>query len=313
MRAYLILLLAIFSAGAATAAARTPTPMKPAYAYSEDGAKIAYYRGRKSSGPPIIVLSGGPGTDHRYMRVGGALDRLAERRAVIFFDQRGTSNSGVGPAPTTIQKLVEDVEAIRLAADAEKVDLLGHSFGGYLAMAYAATHPQRVRSMILVASAMPKLGEETQLLEAIYPDKIEQWRKERSLLPSVFPAPAIKTFQSMEFVDQKALKSFLKAVEGYTYNLAANSALRADMAARDFWPQVREIKAPVLVVHGRFDAVLAASDSWKLHKAIAGSEFEIVEAAGHLPHVERPREFMSRIFKFLGKVDGFRSRKPPDR
>lgn len=284
--------------------AAAPPPMTPRYAISSDGARIAYYATSAPKAPatPLLVLSGGPGTDHRYMRVGGALDAIGRSRRLFFFDQRGTSNSSDAVDPT-IDRYVEDIEAVRKATGAERLDMLGHSFGGYLAFAYAARHPERVRSLILVGSAMPKAGDEQQLMDVIYPERFGRWREQRAALPPRFPAPMLALFQSMEFVDQAALVRFLEAVKGYTYNISANNALRADMTARNYWPQVRALRVPVLVTHGRFDTIVSTRNSWSLHEAIPNSEFHVFEESGHLPHVERPDEFRRRVLRFLQAVD----------
>lgn len=280
-----------------------PAPMPAQFATSSDGTNIAFYRAGHSLTVPLLVLSGGPGSDHRYMRIRGALDELAGRRDVIFYDQRGTSQSGLGAEDSTIDLYVADVEAIRASTGADRVDLLGHSFGGYLAIAYAAQHPERVRSITLVASAPPKLGEEKQLLGEVFPDRVEAWREKRSTLKGSVPAPEFQIFQSMEFVDQEALHEFLTGVSGYVYSMEANSALRADMRKRDYWPVLRSLNIPILIMHGRYDAVLAPVNSWAMHQASPCSEFYVFEDAGHIPHVERPREFVAKLYEFLADVD----------
>jgi proline iminopeptidase len=279
------------------------TPDEPRFVTATDGARIAYYAPQDVRGVPLLVLSGGPGTDSRYMRVGGALDRLAEDRPLIFFDQRGTSRSSAANGTETIDKYVEDLEAIRRAVGAERVDILGHSFGGYLAMAYTAKYPDRVRGLVLVDSAPPKLGDVTQLLAQLYPDRIEDWRARRARLGDDNASADSAIFMSMEFVTEEAFRSYLAAVAAFRDNMTVNNSLRRDMERLDYWPEVRRFTQPTMIVHGRFDAVVAPSDGWRLHQAIAGSVFHVIESAGHLPHVERPDQFLAAVAPFLARLD----------
>lgn len=273
------------------------------FATSPDGARIAYYSFPDAKTVPLLILSGGPGSNSRYMWARGALQELARTRSIVAYDQRGTSQSSDSNGSETIDKYVEDIEAIRQAVGAPRIDLLGHSFGGYLAMAYTSRHADRVRSLIFVDSSAPKLGEVTQLMSEIFPERIEEWRAKRATLGKTAHAADFVIFQSMEFVDSAALEEFLQAVSQHRGNMEVNNTLRADMAKRDYWEEVRGFKQPALVIHGRFDAVIAASNSWKLHHALPNSTFRIIEAAGHLPHIERPDAFLALVRPFLEGLD----------
>ena len=86
---------------------------------------------------------------------------------------------------------------MRKAAGAQQVDLLGHSFGGYLAMAYTSRYPQHVRSLVFVDSAAPKLGDVTQLMEQLFQDRIGEWRAKRATLGKSVSAADVVVFQSI--------------------------------------------------------------------------------------------------------------------
>lgn len=276
---------------------------EPRFTTAADGAQIAYYAPDIIRGVPLLILSGGPGTDSRYMRVGGALDRLAASRSLITFDQRGTSRSAPSNGTETIAKYVEDLEAIRKAAGAAQLDILGHSFGAYLAIAYTAKYGHHVRRLVLVSAPPPRLGDLVQILPHVYPDRIDAWRAKRATLGDNNASSDSAIFMSMEFVTEQAYRNYLAAVSDHRDNIAVNNSLRRDMERLDYWPHVRSFKQPTLVVHGRFDAVVAPSNAWRLHKAIPASTFKIIESAGHLPHVERPAEFLEAVMPFLEAAD----------
>jgi pimeloyl-ACP methyl ester carboxylesterase len=170
-------------------------------------------------------------------------------------------------------------------------------------MAYTSRYSQHVRSLVFVDSAAPKLGEVTQLMDQHYPERIGEWRAKRATLGKHVTAADVAIFQSMEFVDDVALREFLDAVKDHRSNMDVNNQLRKDMANRDYWPQVRQFPQPTLVVHGRWDAVIAPSNSWSLHQELPNSRFQIIEAAGHLPHIERPQEFLAAVKPFLETLD----------
>ena len=104
-------------------------------------------------GQPIVVLHGGPDFDHYYLRP--ELDRLAGSFRLVYYDQRGRGRSGnaVDPDEISIESEVADLERVRRHFGFESVAVLGHSWGGVLAMEYAIRHPDRASHLILVNTA----------------------------------------------------------------------------------------------------------------------------------------------------------------
>jgi proline iminopeptidase len=115
------------------------------------------------TGRPILVLHGGPDFDHHYLLP--EMDRLADSFRLIYYDQRGRGRSadGVRPEDVSIASEVEDVDRVRCHFGLESVALLGHSWGGVLAMEYATRHPERVSHLILMNTA-PASGDDCQVL-----------------------------------------------------------------------------------------------------------------------------------------------------
>lgn len=105
-------------------------------------------------GEPMIVLHGGPGLDQRYLLP--QISELAKANKVIFYDQRdsGKSLSPVfDPKKITLNQFIDDIETVRKNFGIKKFILVGHSFGGRLAIEYALAHPERVKVLILMHSA----------------------------------------------------------------------------------------------------------------------------------------------------------------
>ena len=110
------------------------------------------------SGAPLVFLSGGPGMEVDYLIPASA--NVPSFFQHIFLEQRGTGRSrpSVLNAETLSLKLVvDDLEALRVRLNRERLLLLGHSWGGMLAMAYAATYPTRVDRLILIGPGGPTL------------------------------------------------------------------------------------------------------------------------------------------------------------
>ena len=101
---------------------------------------------------PLIVLHGGPGMAQDYLRP--YMDKLAEGRQVIYYDQRGGGRSECDGAAEklSLEVSIEDLDAVRREFGFEKVSILGHSWGGLVAMRYAAAHPEAVNKLILLNS-----------------------------------------------------------------------------------------------------------------------------------------------------------------
>ena len=113
----------------------------------------AIYCKSLGQGPPLLLLHGGPGADHTDFLP--HLLPLAKRRRLILIDQRGSGRSErlADPSGYTLDGMIEDIEAVRKAFRLRKMDVLGHSFGGILAQAYAIRHPSAVRHLILAGTA----------------------------------------------------------------------------------------------------------------------------------------------------------------
>ena len=145
-----------FAAALLVGAARPPTACPLHQATTPTGA-IAYRDcGR---GDPVLIIPGGPGLDAVYVD-GLARTVAALRHRAIVIEPRGTgaSRAALGDgAELTVAGSVADVEAVRAAAGIARLTVLGHSFGGAVAQAYAAAHPDHVAALVLMDSAGPDL------------------------------------------------------------------------------------------------------------------------------------------------------------
>lgn len=269
------------------------------------GTTIWYEVRGSASGRPLVMVNGGPGFDHTYVLCSDAWDVLARSRRVVLYDQRGNGrSSALKPNQScTLADQVADLEALRVRLRAERIDLLGHSWGGYLVMAYAARHPEHVAHLIIADSAAPKWGETEFIFKYIFPETVEH-QGQLDFFDTLGDAAAgkqsLREYLGMLFVSEAKRDEFLSRADTYRYTRKVNAALNADLGQFDMWPVLPTFRMPTLVMTGRYDINVAPSTAWKIHKAIPGSRWEVFEQSGHLPYFEEPEKFVSVVEGFLG-------------
>jgi proline iminopeptidase len=279
----------------------------PPGATLETGGVTIWYEVRGSgAGTPLIVANGGPGFDHNYLLCGDVWDTLAKGRKIVFYDQRGNGRSSElkDGQPCGLAEQIDDLEALRAHLGFEKFDLLGHSWGGYLVMAYAARHPEHIAHLMIVDSAAPKIQDTAFLFKNIFP---ETTAREDTLAFAVelgdqkAVAADLHEYMSMLFYTPQARDAFLARSSSFVYRQKVNKAVWNDLQRFDLNPELPKFKFPTLVATGRYDFNVAPSVAWAIHQAIPGSELAVFEKSGHLPFCEEPASFLSRVGAFLSK------------
>ena len=117
-----------------------------------DGNGVSIYYKTLGSGIPLLVLHGGPGSDHSDFLP--ALRPLARRCQLVLIDERGSGRSErlKDSKGYTLDHMVKDIERVRLHLRLPQLVVLGHSFGGILAQAYATRHPKRILGLVLAGT-----------------------------------------------------------------------------------------------------------------------------------------------------------------
>ncbi len=292
----------------ALSAAAHAAPARPSGAgatFTQGGATIWYEVRGTAGGRPLVMVNGGPGFDHNYVLCSDAWDHLAGTRRVVFYDQRGNGRSGAlhRGESCTLADQIADLEALRARLGADRFDLIGHSWGGYLVMAYAARHPEHVAHLIIADSAAPKWSETEFVFKYIYPEGIEHQAQldfADAVGDSASGKASLREYLGMLFLSTDKRDEFLTHADQYHYSRPVNQALNADLANYDMWPVIRTFKMPTLVLTGRYDLNVAPSTAWKIHQAIAGSQWQVFERSGHLPYFEEPEKFVQVVDGFLG-------------
>jgi proline iminopeptidase len=286
--------------------AKFAAPSGPGKTFTTADSVTLWYEVRGStSGRPLVVVNGGPGFDHTYVLCSDVWDTMAKRRRVIFYDQRGNGRSSplTKDQSCTLADQIADLEALREELGAEQMDLLGHSWGGYLVMAYATRHPERVSHLLIADSAAPKWEATEFIFKYIFPEGIErQGRLDffDALGDSAAGKESLREYLRMIFLSPEKRDEFLTRADTYLFTRSVNEALNADLAKYDMWPLLPTLTMPTLVLTGRYDINVAPSTAWKIHQAIPGSRWAVFERSGHLPYLEEPAEFQKVVESFLG-------------
>jgi proline iminopeptidase len=252
---------------------------------------------------PVIAINGGPGLSHVYMMQNDVWPRLAKGRQIVFYDQRGTGGSKrVQPnAPQTMDAQVADLEAVRAHMGFAKVDLVGDSYGGFLAMAYAVAHPEHVDKLILSDSAPPALKDIVHLLPDVFMDVEEQNEEIGKKLGNTDEAAQqqLRNHFRMIFYDEDLLHKYLANVKDLGYEPKVGAAVDQAASKIDITAELPKFKFPTLVITGRYDMNVAPLTAWRMYKAIPGAKIVIFAKSGHLPSYEEPDKYVQVVDDFL--------------
>jgi proline iminopeptidase len=297
---------------AALAAAQTPVKHPPGAFVTVNGAKLWYES--EGQGPVVVLVPGGPGSPHDYFHP--HFSPLASRYRIIYFDSlgRGKSDKAARDSEYTFNSDVEDLEGLRKALNLGRISVIGHSYGGMVAQAYALRYPQSVRSLVLVTSFLSyqaTLEAEkslTHIAEDSFPEiweKITALRKQpqstaRDLqiggLFGSIPDPFVYSYEpkNAEAFDAKHAP-FSSAV------YAAISFDSPDFRSLDFRNSIGTVKSPLLVIAGRADKLAMPRETVQFRRYAPKAEFVMFEKSGHDPFLEEQEKFLDVLGRFLVK------------
>jgi len=259
-----------------------------------DGRRLAWRE--SGSGPLLVLHPGGPGCASPYF---GELPELEAERTLLVLDPRGTGDSDrpADPAGYDLEDYAADVEAVREHLGVERLDLLGHSHGGFVAMAWAGNHPDRVGRLIL-ASTAPRFS-----------DTIRQARMERAASHQGQPyfqdaIDAMRAHSAGEYANDAELIALyerelpLFAPFGTDVSVVGATLARAGVNAdalrhfnervaggMDFRPILARIDAPTLVVTGEEDP-FGPAVAQEIADSLPNATLHLIPGADHFPHLD---------------------------
>ncbi|MGB2957282.1 MAG: alpha/beta hydrolase [Bacteroidota bacterium] len=245
----------------------------------------------------LIGVHGGPGGSSHYLV---DLDTLrGEDFAVVTYDQRGAGRSGKPSGGYSLMDYVGDLEAVRKTLGVEKIALFGHSWGGLIALRYAAVHPGRVRSMILMGSAPPTAA-------AVYDGEAGLVQRvldlqEKGVIPRQLPEDGqtiVRAIFPAFFSDPNFLMP--PELQAMTFTPTASESTNVALGEWDITGELERLEHPILMLWGEDDPFgIPMAEATRAALPSARIDFVLLDHCGHYWH-ERKGEFYSRVRKFLG-------------
>jgi len=264
------------------------------------------------SGPPLALMHGGPGGDHWTLN---QFRRLADQFTLVFYDHRCNGRSDGPPVESmTWENLTADADALRERLGFERWAVLGHSFGGTVALEYVLRYPDRVSRLVLLDAGgdawWPQHNAAELLARRGYSPKIVRLVR-RFFNGRIAPDRAQSSMLRFgpAYFHRRGL-SFLWVMSRDLFHGEWRSVFRGEplaFAGRHLFPgwsvmnRLGEIRAPTLVIAGRDDFLFPPEHQAQLAAGIPHARLEIVERAGHNPHSEERTVVMDSVRSFLAE------------
>jgi proline iminopeptidase len=275
-------------------------------------------------GAPLVIVHGGPGASHEYFLP--HLLPLMRTNRLVFIDERGGGKSSKieDPGQYTVANMVEDLETVRQALGLGKISLLGHSFGGVLAQAYAFKYQQNLTHLILAST----FASTKELNAALAKIKSEMPAKDLERLDALEAAGLFGQggpWEHGRYTEEYAKLAWGIGYFPYLYQNNPDPNYDASRTTDIAWDVYREmwgshgeyvvdgnlteveyvdrlsqIKAPTLIIVGDHDE----SDpkmSEEMHARITGSKIVILPRSGHMTFVDQPAKFLKTVSEFVGR------------
>ena len=265
-----------------------------------------------TGGTPLLVVHGGPGMPSYYLE---SLTALADTRPVVLYDQLGCGRSDRPEDPSlwTVPRAVAELESVRRELGLHSVHVLGHSWGGFLALAHARRHGDTVASLVLSSPLVSVTG----------------WMADARELLAGLPAPvrdaivrheAAGTFDDPAYVEATAQfyrrhfctldpwppeleRTFEDLGEGPYHAMWGPSEFTqtGTLQGADLTPTLPELRVPSLWIGGSEDEVSPARLA--AFAELASGRVEVFEGGSHCLHLEQTSRYLAAVESFLAAVE----------
>jgi len=272
-----------------------------------DGRTLTYRK--LGAGPSLVCHPGGPGVSAALFADLGGLDR---ERTLIQLNPRGVDGSD--PAETyELEDYAADLEQLREHLGLERIDLFGHSAGGFMSMLYAATWPRRVGKLVLCGTAARFSDESRKVFERFlaerendprFADAVAARREREEDPPEDDEELARLAVRGMPLLFGRygeAEQAFLEQAlaESGSYHIPALRYFNERVAPTfDLRPLLGRIEAPTLVITGEFDP-WGAGAATELESDLRNARVVVLPGIGHMPWIEDPESFRRELMDFL--------------
>jgi proline iminopeptidase len=261
------------------------------------------------TGTPIIVVHGGPGLNHTYFLP--HLNSLSKKYRLIFYDQRacGNSSGNLDSSQMTLDLFVEDIESIRQTLNLGNIAILGHSWGGLVAMSYAIKYPNHISRLVLSNSISPKAGEfekESNQRLRSRTSADDSIRRATILSSPAFKEGDVETYAQVlrlsfksSFYNEKSFEQLhLELPPDYLAKRKLLFFMAKEINVYDLYPSLNKISCLTLIIHGAYDGIPDDLPK-KIKEHIPGAELVVIDKTGHFPFIEQKTVYHQIIERFL--------------
>jgi proline iminopeptidase len=257
-------------------------------------------------GDPLVLMHGGPGLDHWSLT---PFRRLADRHTMVFYDHRCNGRSTGAPVTSmTWDNLTADADALRERLGFERWSVLGHSFGGCVALEYALRYPGRVGRLILLDTAADAWWSQVNAPEILAGRGFDRKAVavarrfyDGRIAPHDFARAALRLLPAYDhrFSLARLTRELLEG--GWQMKTRPEALMFGGRMMRGWtvMDRLAEIVAPTLVIAGRDDFLFPPESQALLAAGIPTATLRIIERAGHNPQSERPVETLAAVAEFL--------------
>ena len=273
-------------------------------------------------GEPLVILHGGPGASHEYFLP--YLVPLARNNRLIFIDERGSGRSQKieDPSGYTVDNMVEDVEGVRMSLGLGKINLLGHSYGGVLAQAYALKYQQNLNHLVLCSTF-----HSTSKMNAVFQEQLAAMPAERRHNILALEKAGLYG-KGKDYEKNRYPEDYMKAAwgEGYFPYLYQNHPdpnfdpvqqgimswdlyremwgshgefiIDGNLKSVEYADRLGALHVPTLIVVGDHDECDRALSS-EMNSLIPGSKLAVLPKSGHLTFVDQNGMFLQTVGDFV--------------
>lgn len=288
--------------------------MQEGYIHTPDG-RVWYGKAGSQAGVPLLTLHGGPGVGHDYLE---PLEQLGDERTVVFYDQLGCGKSDVPDDGRfwTAGYFADEIDTVRNTLGLERVHLLGHSWGGFLALEYMARKPDGVVSLTLASTAASAaaFAEAARGLLPCLPEDVRA-TIERCEAEGTTDSPEYQE-ASLAFIGKHVYRGeqpwpdcLLRSLA----NMGASPLYGTMWGPSEFsvtgtlkdWDRTSvlgQINVPTLVTCGRHDEATPTLAE-EVAGQIAGAKLVVFEDSAHLAHIEEQESYTGVLREFLREAE----------
>jgi pimeloyl-ACP methyl ester carboxylesterase len=261
-----------------------------------NGRKLAYDEIKPSQPKGTVLLL--PGLASKRLGWSRQLEVFGQEYRTIALDHRDVGDSDTVEEPYTIADLADDAAALLKEIDVAKAHVVGISLGGFVALQFAARHPDQLDKLVLVstsAGGVTHVAPQPEVLALLMPNpEMEVGERAIHIFSAIMAAEFCQAHpEEMEMI---AAGARYRPMVGAAYGRQLQAAMAHDAAEA-----LRHISVPTLVIHGDRDPLVPPENGAHLAQHIPGARHIVYPGVGHVPIIERAADFNRDVLSFLAE------------